>query len=170
MGLTIKNLFETGIDFLLEGIEGNGAADFKKAKSIFECIARSTKTTAMQKTAAYFYAYQASRFLREGKKIRYANAKLVHSHPKSGDFRYSTGPWSGHNSWSSWNDSEIATVLVGPATYKFFRFLAGVLGRSTEAIRFIHRYVYQPHPMWRVSNRRYSRVRQARNVAEKLGL
>ena len=144
---------QKGVALLQEG-------NFDEALQEFRSVAasRSPRTTRLVKSVAAFYCYNTERVRKESKKARIGNGHLI--------------SFTAVNGRNAWSDVDIAAVLVAPVTPFTNKFLAAVLGRTEEAIRFQRRYTFSsPLNSW-VSEKgnRYTRFTQTRKVAGKLGL
>ncbi len=136
--------------------EGNFDGALRQFRSV--AASNSTKTTRLVKGVAAFYCYNTERIRKESKKARIGNGHLI-------DF-------TAVNGRNAWSDVDIAAVLVAPTSPFANKFLAAVLGRTEEAIRFQRRYTFDsPLNSWTSEKgTKYTRFTQTRKVASALGI
>ena len=149
-----------GIFTIRKGLNHLYDGDYETAIATFRKVAasRNPRTSRLVKSVANFYAYNADRLREEAKKNTYGNARRLSFRPA-----YSRDAWS---------DVDIAAILVAPLEGIPSSFLAKLLGRSPEAVRFQRRYAFKtPLPSWQSERGdRYTRYTQTRTVAKKIGL
>lgn len=144
---------QKGVSFLQEGNFDEALKQFRSVS-----VSRNPQMSRLVKSVAAFYSYNTERVRKESKKARIGNGHLI--------------SFTAVNGRNAWSDVDIAAVLVAPATPFTNKFLAAVLGRTEEAIRFQRRYTFStPLNSW-VSEKgtKYTRFTQTRKVAGTLGL